>query len=190
MLVAPIASAQEKTDSLSNPSKNIFKITMLSLGSGSSRFTYERAFSDKFSAELTYGPIGMGWDWLNKSEPHGTIIKVAPKANLIPQKSADSYLAGLYVKPEFIFANFDYNVTKNGIEVPDNGPRQHTKQFALIAEAGYQLIAWDWFVFDIYVGLGPTWGTYNMNNYYHGFMIFPSDGRIAFTSGYRIGVAF
>lgn len=165
--------------------KNDFKVTMLSLGSGSSRFTYERAFTPRIGAELTVGVIGWGWDWINHSDPSGVIIKFAPKYNLIPQVSAHSWLAGFYLKPEFLYADFDYSPSQG-----TNPPKNHTTQYALLAECGYQLVLWDWFDFDVYCGLGPTWGTYNLNNYYHGFMIFPSDGHLAFTAGYRVGIAF
>lgn len=182
LLVSGPASAQQQNPKIT---KNNFKVTMLSLGSGSSRFTYERAFSPKISAELTVGVIGWGWDWINHSDPSGVIIKFAPKYNLIPQASASSWLAGFYLKPEFLYADFDYNATVGAVI-----SRNHTNQYALLAEFGYQLVVWNWFDFDIYCGVGPTWGSYNLNNYYHGFMIFPSDGHVGFTAGYRVGIAF
>ena len=51
--------------------RNDFKFTLLSLGSGSARITYERAFSPINSGEFTLGFIGLGWDWLNDSHPRG-----------------------------------------------------------------------------------------------------------------------
>ncbi|MBP5548085.1 MAG: hypothetical protein J6X58_04230 [Bacteroidales bacterium] len=169
-------------------SRNDFKITLLSLGSGSSRFTYERAFSQRHSGEATLGIIGLGWDWMNKSRPQGLLVKLAYKWRLVPQKSSDSWLGGLYAKPELVLASFKYGHKPAPGEEPPKCPKS-TDQIALLAEIGYQLVI-DWFVFDIYSGLGPSIGSGNDNNYYHSFMLFPKEGWLAFTAGFRIGVAF
>ena len=161
--------------------RNDFKFTLLSLGSGSTRITYERAFDEQYGVELTLGLIGLGWDWMNHSDPTGILTKLASKMRLIPQKSTDSWLAGLYAKAELVFASFAY---ADGSECGDN-----THQLALLAEGGYQWMK-DWFVFDIYTGLGPSIGTGNRNNYFHSFMLFPKEGWLAFTAGFRLGVAF
>lgn len=185
-LTLPKLNAQEFL-----PSKNDFKITLLSLGSGSSRFTYERAFSPKNSAELTLGVISWGWDIMNHANPNGLLVKAAYKWLLLPQRNADSWLAGFYVKPELVFANYNYfiNPEDSGLPASSGSLENHTKQVALMAEGGYQLVL-KWFVFDIYAGTGPTFGTGNFHNYYHSFMRFPTDGLLAFTSGFRLGVAF
>ena len=170
--------------------KNDIKITLLSIGSGSSRFTYERAFGNNMSAELTLGIIGWGHDFLHKLNSKGFLIKAAYKWNLVPMKSANSPLAGFYVKPEFVYADFDYapmGVRGDRQLVPADC--QHTRHGALMAECGYQLLL-KWFVFDVYTGLGPAFGTGNDYNYFHSFMLFPKDSWLAFTAGFRIGVAF
>jgi len=163
-----------------NPQYSV-KVTLLSLGSGSSRFTVERTLGLQNSAELTIGVIGWGWDWMNSTASDGLLLKLAYKWNLIPQVSANTPLAGFYVKPELVYADFDYR-TKSSSEI------HHTRQAALLAECGYQLI-YRWFVFDVYSGVGPSFGTDNNNNYFHSFMLFPAEGHMAFTAGFRIGVA-
>ena len=170
--------------------KNDLKFTILSIGSGSSRLTYERAFGSNMSAELTLGMIGWGYDFLHHLDSKGFLIKAAYKWNLIPMKSANSPLAGFYVKPEFVFADFDYspkNTTADSHLVPLEN--NHTRQYALMAECGYQLLL-KWFVFDVYTGLGPAFGTGNNYNYFHSFMLLPKDSWLAFTAGFRLGVAF
>lgn len=179
--------------------KNNLKMTLLSLGSGSSRFSYERAFNDHQSAEITIGVIGWGWDILNNSNPQGYIVKIAPKWNIHHVGKVHHALSGFYLKPELMYANYDYNFTADNIinnNTPiENSPKDepyeqcHTNQLALMAEGGFQIVA-NWFVFDIYTGLGPTLGNGNKNNYYHGFMRFPSNGPLAFTAGFRVGFAF
>ena len=180
-LVTPIVChAQDNT----KITKNDIKITLLSIGSGSSRFTYERAFNELQSAELTLGVIGMGVDWMNESAPTGLLLKFAYKFNLIPQKNASSWLAGFYVKPELVYASYDYDYQKD-----DNTFRDHTRRLALLAECGYQLVL-KWFVFDIYAGLGSAFGDINENNYYHSFMQLNKNSDLSVTSGFRVGVGF
>ncbi|MBP5190080.1 MAG: hypothetical protein J6031_04120 [Bacteroidales bacterium] len=176
--------------------RNDLKVTLLSLGSGSTRITYERAFSRKNSAELTLGLIGIGWDWINHTRSRGVLVKAAYKWRLIPQGSSHSWLAGFYVKPELVYAQFLYGPQQNwgGVRTKAREDMssirpEETRQFALLAECGYQLLL-NWFVFDVYCGLGPSFGTGNSNNYYHSFMLYPSDGRLAFTAGFRVGFAF
>ena len=169
--------------------RNDLKVTLLSLGSGSTRITYERAFSQRNSGEVTLGIVGWGWDWMNHSHPRGLLAKVAYKWRLIPQASSDSWLAGFYVKPEFVWAQFSYGSGRREYNGEPPICPERTLQVALLAECGYQLVL-DWFVFDVYCGLGPSFGTGNANNYYHSFMLFPEEGWLAFTSGFRVGVAF
>lgn len=187
-LLQPVSSvAQDVATGIGR--RNDFKITLLSLGSGSTRITYERAFSNRNSGEVTLGIVGLGWDWMNHSSPHGLLTKVAYKWILAPQLSSSSWLAGFYVKPEFVWARFMYGSNRRDeFGFPEKCPKL-TLQMALLAECGYQLVL-DWFVFDVYCGLGPSFGTGNSNNYYHSFMLFPSDGWLAFTAGFRVGVAF
>ena len=189
IFVILLAVAPWRTNAQENkPSRNNIKVTMLSLGSGSSRFTFEHAITPRNSFEYTLGVVGWGWDWMNHSDPNGILMKIANKWTLIPQKGANSWIAGLYVKPEFVFADYEY--TNQQTDSPEYGLRQHTTQGALLAEAGYQWVLWGWFDFDIYVGAGVSLGTGNANNYYHSFMLFPTDSHLAFTAGYRIGFAF
>ena len=171
--------------------KNDVKFTVLSIGSGSSRFTYERMLNYHTSAEATIGIIGLGFDIMNNADPHGMLFKFAYKWNLLKMKNVDSSLAGLYVKPELVYANYKYKPDNqlNYNQIDNVSNVEYTSQIALLAECGYQFV-WNWFVFDIYSGLGPSIGTGNKNNYFHGFMLYPEDGNLAFTVGFRLGIAF
>ena len=188
LILIPLGSPAQNEQEAEG-SRNDFKVTLLSLGSGSSRFTYERAFSKINSAEFTIGIIGWGWDWMNESDPHGLLTKLAFKWRLIPQSSSDSWLAGFYVKPELVVAAFRHKWLNQDSwgEIPKDPDR--TNQVALLVETGYQLVL-NWFVFDVYAGLGPSFGSGNPYNYFHSFMLFPKDGWLAFTAGFRLGVAF
>lgn len=195
LLFSPLRSISQTLalpeDDVTGP-RNAFKITLLSLGSGSSRFTYERAFGLRNCAEFTVGIIGWGWDWMNDTQSRGLLFKLAYKWNLVPMQRMQTPLAGFYVKPELVYADFAYRdrsmrpKTEYHVHPPEPN---YTRQVALLAECGYQLL-FNWFVFDIYTGLGPSFGTDNDNNYFHSFMLMPTNGHLAFTAGFRIGIAF
>lgn len=167
------------------PSKNAIKATILSLGSGSSRFSYERAYAPTRSAEVTLGLVGLGWNFINQPHPQGLLLKTAHKWVLAPQPHSTSWLSGLFTKLELIGARFDYQPNNQTIQ-----NRQKTTQAALLAEIGYQLVMGGWFNFDVYAGLGPSLGSGNLDNYFHSFMLFPANGYLAYTAGFRVGVAF
>lgn len=173
---------------------NNMKMTLLSLGSGSSRLSYERAVDEQHSAELTIGLIGAGFDILNHADPNGYLVKACYKWNLLHQPGSESPLAGLYVKPELIWVDFSYNCSETGYNTllpVDCDPilEHHTHQLALLAECGYQFIL-KGFLLDAYCGLGPTLGTGNALNYYHGFITWPVDSHMAWTAGFRLGYTF
>ena len=188
-LLPQILRSQEETVSVPKVRKNDIKITLLSIGSGSTRLTYERAITQRTSAELTIGVIGLGVDWIHHTRSRGGLIKLAYKWNVVPMLKANSPLAGFYLKPEFVIADFKYAPKNASVTEDMSRYPKHTLQGALLGEFGYQLLL-KWFVFDVYAGLGPTWGNGNEMNYYHGFMRFPKDGWLCFTAGFRLGVAF
>lgn len=187
-LFSPCALRAQKENAEQEVRKNDIKITLLSIGSGSTRLTYERAFTPRTSAELTVGIIGLGVDWIHHTKSRGYLLKLAYKWNVVPMVKANSPLAGFYLKPELVIADFRYAL-KSVVLSEANPHYARTLQGALLGEFGYQLLL-KWFVFDVYAGLGPTWGNGNEMNYYHGFMRFPKDGWFSFTSGFRLGVAF
>ena len=186
VLLFPL-SVKAQNSSIEKVTRNDFKFTLLSLGSGSTRITYEHAFNSINCAEFTLGIVGLGLDFMNASNPHGLLVKLAYKWRLIPQRNADSWLAGMYVKPEFVICHFNYYDPLSNAEIGVQAA--NTFQMALLAEVGYQLVL-NWFVFDVYTGLGPSVGSGNDNNYFHSFMLFPKESPLAFTAGFRLGVAF
>ncbi len=184
LLIMGGAGAQ---DTVRKCTKNDIKITLLSLGSGSTRITYERAFTPTHSAELTVGAIGWGWDWVHHLKSQGVLVKAAFKWRVIPQKNSPSWLGGFYLKPELIATFFKYQDKAKLLD--EQAEMLRTRQFALLGECGYQLVL-RWFLFDAYAGMGLGFGTGNQYNYYHGFMHMPQSTPLAFTAGFRIGVAF
>ena len=186
LLVAAACCAQGQHAAVAASPRNGVKATFLSVFSGSSRFTYERALTPATSAEATVGLIGMGYDMMNHAAPEGLVLKGAWKYNPGSAATGCSPLVGFYLKPEIIYANYRY--TPPAGHAKANG-RDHTVRWALLAEGGWQH-AWGRFLADIYVGLGPSWGDVNAHNYYHGIMLYPVAGHLAFTAGCRLGVAW
>ncbi len=166
--------------------KNTVKATFMSIFSGSTRFTYERALTPRTTAEITFGQIGMGYDWMNDANPTGYVMKLAYKYNL--HSSPSTALNGFYVKPELQWANYDYD--NKAVMLSDVPRRDHVSRWALMAEGGWQYL-FGRFVVDVYVGFGYSWGDENTDNYYHGVMMYPSyDSHLAVTGGCRLGYAF
>lgn len=100
----------------------------------------------------------------------------------------------LALAPFLSYAQTTLDGPKNDIKVTilslgSGSSRFTSSQWALMAECGYQLVL-GWFDFDIYTGLGPSFGTGNADNYFHSFMLYPVEGHVAFTAGFRVGVAF
>ena len=178
-LIPLIATAQ--TEEMPKMRKNEVKVALLSLASGTSKLTYERLVYDYQSIELTAGVIGWGFDKLKDSDPHGTTWRLAYKFIFPNNRNANNQMCGLYIKPELCYSSYHYNH-------PDEG-RIKVDRMALMGVLGYDWVL-QWFVFDIYGGLGLAWGDSNLSNYHHGFIGLGHDSPIALTAGFRIGVAF
>ncbi len=162
---------------------NNLKVTVLSLFSGSTKLTYERAIADNRSIELTGGVIGWGGDWLNENRSKGALCRLTYKFIFHPHGEKSHSLNGFYLKPELAFSSFDFDA-KDG-----SGERLHNNRLAIMGCFGYQIV-YHWFVFDIFTGLGAGIGDYNDYNYYHGFIALPKGSPTAFTAGFKLGVAF
>lgn len=161
--------------------KNELKVALLSLMSGTSKLTYERLVRDYQSIEITAGVIGWGFDKLKDSDPKGTAWRLAYKFILPNKHNANNQMCGFYIKPEWCYSSYKYNHKTDG--------RLQVDRMALMAVIGYDWVL-NWFVFDIYGGLGPAWGNSNKSNYHHGFIGLNADSPTAFTAGFRVGVAF
>ena len=168
--------------------KNDLKVTVLSLFSGSTKLTYERAITRTQSMEITGGVIGWGGDWLNHNRSRGGLCRVAYKIIYNPTKiyccpyPPGNRLEGFYLKPEAAFSSFSY-------EAREGGERLHNNRLAIMGCIGYQWVCHR-FVFDIFGGLGAGIGDENEYNYYHGFIALPKGTPTAFTAGFKLGVAF
>ena len=161
--------------------KNEIKVALLSLASGTSKVTYERLVRDYQSIELTAGVIGWGFDKLKDSSPRGTTWRLAYKFILPDKHNGNNQMCGFYIKPELCYSTYRYNHPYEG--------RLKVDRMALMGVIGYDWVL-QWFVFDIYGGLGLACGNSNLSNYHHGFIGARHDSPTAFTAGFRIGVAF
>lgn len=161
--------------------KNELKVALLSLMSGTSKLTYERLVCDYQSIEITAGVIGWGFDKLKDSDPKGTAWRLAYKFILTNKRNANNQMCGFYIKPELCYSSYRYTHETEG--------RLKVDRVALMGVLGYDWVL-NWFVFDIYGGLGLACGDSNKSNYHHGFIGLNADSPTAFTAGFRVGVAF
>lgn len=161
--------------------KNELKVALLSLMSGTSKLTYERLVCDYQSIEITAGVIGWGFDKLKDSDPKGTAWRLAYKFILPNKRNANNQMCGFYIKPELCYSSYRYTHETEG--------RLKVDRVALMGVLGYDWVL-NWFVFDIYGGLGLACGDSNKSNYHHGFIGLNADSPTAFTAGFRVGVAF
>ena len=161
--------------------KNEIKVALLCLASGSSKVTYERWMYDYQSIEMTVGVIGLGFDKLKDSHPKGTTWRVAYKFIFPDGNNADNQLCGFYVKPELCYSSYYY--THSTLK------RLKVDRVALMWVLGYDWVK-NWFVFDVYAGLGLASGNSNCSSYHHGFVCINQETPFAFTAGFRVGVAF
>ena len=161
--------------------KNEVKVALLSLASGTTKVTYERWMREYQSVEFTAGVIGWGFDKLKNSDPRGTAWRLAYKFFLPNARNAFNQLCGFYVKPELCYSTYHYNHDPRG--------RLKVDRLALMGVLGYDWVL-NWFVFDLYGGLGLATGNSNHSNYHHGFIGWNDHTPFAFTAGFRVGVAF
>lgn len=161
--------------------KNEIKVALLSLASGTSKFAYERLVRDYQSVEFTIGIIGWGFDKLKESDPKGTAWRLGYKFIFPNGQNANNQLNGFYIKPELCYSSYAYTHHSRG--------RLNVDRIALMGVFGYDWVL-QWFVFDIYGGLGLACGNSNYSNYHHGFIGWDYDSPTAFTAGFRVGVAF
>ena len=151
------------------------------MASGTSKVAYERLVHDYQSVELTAGIIGLGFDKLKDSNPRGTAWRFAYKFITPSERNENNQLCGYYYKPELCYSSYKYNHPNKG--------RLKVDYLALMLVMGYDWVK-NWFVFDIYGGLGYAFGNNNFSNYHHGFICIDQGMPLALTAGFRIGVAF
>lgn len=161
--------------------KNEVKVAILSIASGTTKVTYERLIRDYQSVELTIGVIGLGFDKLKDSNPRGTAWRVAYKFITPTAKNANNQMCGAYCKPELCYSSYHYDHPVKG--------RIKVDYCAWMWDIGYDWVK-NWFVFDIYAGLGYAFGNSNSSNYHHGFICVEPESSLALTAGFRVGVAF
>lgn len=162
------------------PYNNNLKITILSIFSGSLKLTYERKTFASQSVEITAGIIGPALDILKHSHPKGGLTRLAYKF-IFPVKQ-QLPLEGFYVKPELAFSGYSYYNK-------DMETRYKVYKMAIMAVGGYQWVR-SRFVFDVFLGLGGCIGNPYYSNYHHGFLTFNTQSILAYTAGFKIGVAF
>jgi len=177
--------------------RNGLKVGFLSPLFGATSFTFEHSLKPGSSIEATLGIIGLGDD-INAESSGGIYLKFGYKFI----KSPDFYLKGMqyshilkgaYIRPEVSFVSYSaepstYDYNNVGVAP---GTKQNITMFAIMLNAGKQLVVNDRFVFDWFVGGGYAFGDAKNSNAFHfAFVGGGSDTKFVMTSGIRIGILF
>lgn len=162
---------------------NAVKVTFLSWMTGSTKVSYERAFSPHQSAEFCGSMIGAGYDKF-QNHPKGFTLRYGHK--FFVAGNEEGGLNGLYVRPEAIYSHFSYNAAETGL-------RTRARMVALLATAGYQT-CFGRLLVDAWAGAGYAGGTPADTGYHHGFALWNFFGtkndNIALSFSIRLGYCF
>ncbi len=176
--------SQAKTYGNTTDYKNSFKITFLSWISGSTKLSYERAFSNwRQSGELCASLIGAGYDKYGNN-PKGYTMRYGHKF-FLPNNTNKS-LMGAYLRPEIVYSHYHYN---KQIEKE----RTLSSSAAFLCTVGYQYV-YKRFLADFWVGAGYATGTPAETYYHHGFELWhymnTVNTNIALSFSIRLGLCF
>ena len=167
-----------------NDYKNSIKLTFLSLISGSTKVSYERALPKiRQSSEICASWIGAGHDKYH-NDPKGFTIRYGHKF-FFKDKDSKS-LQGWYLRPEAIYSYYNYNCQNTrSRELADMG--------ALLGTAGYQLVH-KRFLADFWIGAGYAFGHPSETKYHHGFELWhwlgKTNDHLAMSFSIRLGLCF
>lgn len=167
-----------------NDYKNSIKLTFLSLISGSTKVSYERALPKiRQSSEICASWIGAGHDKYH-NDPKGFTVRYGHKF-FFKDKDSKS-LQGWYLRPEAIYSYYNYNCQNTrSRELADMG--------ALLGTAGYQLVH-KRFLADFWIGAGYAFGHPSETRYHHGFELWhwlgKTNDHLAMSFSIRLGLCF
>ena len=167
-----------------NDYKNSIKLTFLSLISGSTKVSYERALPKiRQSSEICASWIGAGHDKYH-NDPKGFTVRYGHKF-FFKDKDSKS-LQGWFLRPEAIYSYYNYNCQNTGSrELADMG--------ALLGTAGYQLVH-KRFLADFWIGAGYAFGHPSETRYHHGFELWhwlgKTNDHLAMSFSIRLGLCF
>lgn len=163
--------------------RNSLKITFLSWISGSTKVSYERAFSSiNQSGEFCTSLIGVGHDKYNNN-PKGFTMRYGHKFFLNDNHKS---LMGFYLRPEIVYSHYSYDRQSDGF-------RTLSDETAVLGTIGYQYV-YKRFLADFWVGGGFATGTPAETYYHHGFELWhyfnSVNTNIALSFSIRLGLCF
>ena len=177
-------SAKTPASLLQRDYKNSLKITFLSWFSGSTKLSYERAFTNlRQSGEFCTSLIGAGHDKYDNN-PKGYTMRYGHK--FFMNNNVKKSLMGFYLRPEIVYSHYRYDSRTNG-------NRTLSDETALLATLGYQYVH-KRFLADFWVGGGYAFGQPAETGYHHGFELWHWFGaynpNIAMSFSIRLGICF
>ena len=187
MLIPILVFLSPEIDAAGNPGevtdyKNSVKITFLSWLSGSTKLSYERAFSKwNQSGEICASLISAGYDKYH-NDPMGFTVRYGHKFFLGRDEIS---LKGFYLRPELVYSRYNYN--------GQSGERTLAEMGTLLGTVGYQYV-YKRFLADFWVGGGYAVGAPAETRYHHGFELWHWFGKdvpnLAMSFSIRLGICF
>ena len=189
VLFYSISFAQE-TKLNSTIDKNALKFTFLSWFSGSTKFSYERAFPEvKQSGEICAGLICAGYDKYNNS-PLGFTLRYGHKF-FVGKYDVQKAFDGFFLRPEIIYSHFSYDSKTLNANLEKE--RNLAQMTALLGTFGYQKTFGN-FIIDGWVGAGLAFGNPADTGYHHGFQLWnwfnSYNENVALSFSIRLGWCF
>ena len=178
----------------SNQRKSIIKIDFFSPLSGNLTLGYERSLGVQKSFEVSIGIIGIGVPKYENAR--GAFFRIGYKFIRSPEVyfNAMHYshiLKGFYIRPDFIFSYYSYDVTRNITSPIPGGDiyqkvRTENLSGAFILNIGKQWIMDDKFSMSWFGGIGYAFST--EAGYYYSHVTSGNEFPIALSAGLCFGI--
>lgn len=186
-------------DNYAENRKNAIKVDFLSPATGNTTFSYERSLRPSRSVEASLGIIGLGVDNADRN-PGGFFMKFGYKFI----KDPDFYIRGMqyahllkgsYVKPEIAFGYMkrDYYVWEDSWDANGNwigreyNDRREAFSGTIQLVLGKQWVFDNFFLIDLYGGVGYGFYTDDEAGYYYGYTIADESFPVSVSAGLKIG---
>ena len=190
-----MADSMSNSEDYATQRKNAFKVNVFLPISGAFELGYERSLVPGRSFDSSFGIIYASHDQGNDMDASGIFLKAGYKFI----KDPDFYLKGMryahilkgaYVKPELVFSTFTFNSDYSWARSPTN-QRTSVAKFAVMLNAGKQVVYSNRFLFEWFIGAGYVLGGSDETYRYFAFLGGGETGTsFVMTGGIRVGLLF
>lgn len=190
-----MADSMSQSEEYSRQRKNAIKFNFLLPAVGAVALSYERSLKPGQSIESEIGFINSGNRENGNMEASGLFLKAGFKFIRDP----DFYMKGMryahilkgsYFKPELALSTFSYDNNTAFLGTESNNRSGSITKFALLLNAGKQVVYGNRFAVDWFCGVGYSFGGKNDDDLRYFAFTGNAGGSLSFTGGVRIGLLF